>query len=53
MRLSKCMEENRKWLDSRLTYFDKSGYEQECVLVELPFFDKEKLLPRGLENSDV
>ncbi len=52
MRLSKCTEKNVKWSDCHLTYSDSSGLEQECVVLELPFFDKEKLLPRGLASPE-
>jgi len=52
MRLSKCTGENVKWSDCHLTYSDRSGLEQECVVLELPFFDKEKLLPRGLASPE-
>ncbi|MEK9942105.1 MAG: aminomethyltransferase family protein [Gammaproteobacteria bacterium] len=40
------------WVGRRLTVRDPDGVDQPCEIVTLPFFDKEKRLPRGLPLND-
>jgi aminomethyltransferase len=37
-----------RWVGRRLTVQTKEGKSEDCEIVELPFFDKEKRIPRGL-----
>ena len=36
------------WVGKTLTIEDAAGDEHDCEIVTLPFFDKEKKIPRGL-----
>jgi len=40
------------WVGRHLTVRDVDGVDQPCEIVTLPFFDKEKRLPRGLPIID-
>lgn len=39
------------WLGQSLTLRDPQGELHDCVIVNLPFFDAEKRIPRGLEPT--
>ena len=41
------------WLGRALSLCDRDGQHHGCEVVELPFYDKEKKIPRGLELADV
>ena len=40
------------WVGKILTLRDVEGDHHECEIVTLPFFDKEKKIPRGLPMED-
>ncbi len=42
----------QSWVGRQLTVRDVDGVDQPCEIVTLPFFDKEKRLPRGLPIID-
>ena len=37
------------WLGRHLSLCDRDGQHHDCEVVELPFYDREKKIPRGLE----
>ncbi len=39
------------WLGRRLSLCDRDGNRHDCEVVELPFYDREKKIPRGLETT--
>lgn len=41
-------EAGQSWVGQQLTLVDKEDKQHECEVVELPFLDAEKKLPRGL-----
>ena len=41
------------WLGRRLSLCDRDGQYHDCEVVELPFYDREKKIPRGLETGDL
>ena len=45
-RFSAFLDRDKSWLGHRLIYADKEGCHRQCLVTELPFFDKEKRLPR-------
>ncbi|MBT3430028.1 MAG: aminomethyl transferase family protein, partial [Proteobacteria bacterium] len=45
-------DEGDNWVGKILTLCDVEGDHHECEIVTLPFFDKEKKIPRGLPMED-
>jgi len=45
-------EEGDNWVGKIMTLRDVEGDHHECEIVTLPFFDKEKKIPRGLPLED-
>ena len=45
-------DEGDNWVGKILTLCDVEGDHHECEIVTLPFFDKEKKIPRGLPMKD-
>ncbi len=46
-------EQGGDWLGRRLSLRDRDGNHHDCKVVELPFYDREKKIPRGLETADI
>ena len=40
------------WVGRRLSLCDRDGNRHDCEVVELPFYDQQKKIPRGLETAD-
>jgi glycine cleavage system aminomethyltransferase T len=45
-------EDGTEWVGHVLTLRDVEGNDHDCEIVTLPFFDKQKELPRGLSVDD-
>ncbi len=43
--------EDDDWLGKTLAFCDSNGERCDCVIVNPPFFDNEKKIPRGLSNG--
>jgi len=43
--------EDDDWLGKALAFCDSNGERHDCVIVNPPFFDNEKKIPRGLSNG--
>jgi aminomethyltransferase len=39
------------WFGKTLSLYDSNQEHHDCVIVELPFFDNEKKIPRGLSDG--
>lgn len=44
-------DEPGDWVGKKLTITSEDGEAAECTVVELPFYDKEKKIPRGLDKA--
>ena len=45
-----CFKAQGPWAGRKLTVQTAGGMRAECEILELPFYDSEKLIPRGLDT---
>lgn len=45
------MQDAGDWVGRTLTVYDAEGTLMPCTITDLPFYDPEKRIPRGLDRA--